>query len=392
MYALNYRYPRSGHLALFFLALAFFAKATPAQQYKDVEIEVVGPWSIASDPRPGGGPPRVVLIAPITAKTAHEVDVYPGANPYIYSKDIKAGSYALDLKFDPANCDGNQHSTLLSFATVQTTPSVILSAINNPQNRYAISLPRPCYFETYLDARAIVSGSTINDSKGDQRYTTWLKFHYRVETSVKSATFSGKVDTTGAISPYPVTFSPSPHPPKGEALTMVLYDDTDPEDYECDIHSAAFFDASVVNLWKQTAFRLFPQLDNGHNQSGTYDLTCNQIPGRTAMMVHEPTRAHFRERISSIREALRSSDPKAIQQGADRLEEEIKETAGKQLPKAIDDDLITVRRIVGFLQEDKANKFQAINADVYLRLTEYIFTAGRTDCHSMQVNVNNAVN
>ena len=173
---------------------------------------------------------------------------------------------------------------------------------------------------------------------------------------------------------------------------MVLYDDTDPEDYECDIHSAAFFDASVVNLWKQTSFRLFPQLDNGHNQTGTYDLTCNQIPGRTAMMVHEPTRAHFRERISSIREALRSSDSKAIQQGTDRLEEEIKETAGKQLPKAIDDDLITVRRIVGFLQEDKANKFQAINADVYLRLTEYIFTAGRTDCHSMQVNVNNAVN
>jgi hypothetical protein len=92
------------------------------------------------------------------------------------------------------------------------------------------------------------------------------------------------------------------------------------------------------------------------------------------------------------RKALRSSDPKAVQQGTDRLEEEIEETVGKQLPKAIDDDLDTVRRIVGFLQEDKANKFQAINADVYLRLTEYIFTAGRTDCHSMQVNVNNAVN
>lgn len=386
------RSPRLGHLALFLLTVAFFANATHAQQYKDVEIEVVGPWSIAPDPRPGGGPPRIVLIAPITAKTAHEVDVYPGSNPYIYSKDIKAGSYHLDLKFDPANCDGNQHSTLLSFATVQTTPSAILNAINNPKNRYAISLPSPCYFETYLDARAIVSPSTINDSKGDQRYTTWLKLHYRVDTSVMNATFSGKADTSGTVSPYPVMFSTSPHPPKGEALTVVLYDDTDPEDYECDIHSAAFFDASVVDLWKQTLFRLFPQLDNGHNQTGTYDFTCNQVPGKTAIMVHERTRAQFREQISSIREALRNSDARAIQQGTDQLKKELREAVGKQLPRAIDNDLATVRRIVGFLQEDKANKFQAINADVYLRLTEYILTAGRTDCHSMQVNVNSAVN
>src|SRR5262249_39480153 len=238
----------------------------------------------APDPRPGGGSPRVVLIAPITAESEHQADVYSGGNPYIYSKDIGAGSYALDLKFDHANCDANQHSKLLPFATAQVTPNAVLDAIKSPNNRYAISLPMPCYFETYLDARAIVSSSTITDPRNDQRYTTWLKFHYRVEMSVKNATFSGIVDTTGPIRPYAILFSNSPKPPKSEALTIVLYDDTDDEEYDCDGHSAAFFDASVVHLWKQTYYRLFPQLDYGHNQTGTYDLTCNQNSARSTTM------------------------------------------------------------------------------------------------------------
>jgi len=393
MNALNWQLPHLKRLASALLIFASFGKACRAQQFKDVEIEVVGPWSIAPDPRPSAGPSRLVLIAPITAKTQHQVDVYPGGDAYSYKKDVTAGSYSLNFTFDPNNCDGNQQSNLLSFVPVQVSPNDVLSVINSPNNRYAISLPKPCYFETYLDARSIVSATPIKDASGDRRYSTWLKFHYRVATSVTSASFGGNSDASGMISPYPIPFNASAHPPKSQALTVVLYDEKDPEDYDCDSHSAMFFDASVVGLWKQTGvFRLFPELDGGHNQSGAYNLTCSQIPGKSGMIASTPDRAWFLEQIGSIRNALRSSDIGGIERGVSKLKEGLAQVLGNRFPLAIDDDLAAVSRIKNFLQQDKANKFQAINADEYLRVTEYIVTAGRTDCHSMQINVNNAVN
>jgi hypothetical protein len=103
-------------------------------------------------------------------------------------------------------------------------------------------------------------------------------------------------------------------------------------------------------------------------------------------------RLQFREQIASIRATLRSSDITGINAGVDRLKEGIVQVWGNRTPLAISDDLAAVERIVVFLRMDKANKFQAINADEYLSVTEHILTAGRTDCHSMQINVNNAVN
>jgi hypothetical protein len=382
-------------LILAFFILVGFDGTCNAQQLIEVEIEVVGPWSIAPDPRPSTGPPRLLLIAPTTLTTGHKVDVYSGGDAYKNNKkDVTAGSYGLDFSFDPRNCKGNPHPNLLPLMDVKVTSAGIIDAIMNPNQRYAISLPKPCSFDTYLDARSIVSSSAITDPSGEQRYTTWLKFHYTVSTSISSVVFSGNSDANGMNPlPQPIPFTNNASiPPKSEAITIVLYDETDPEDYDCDSYSAMFFDASVVGLWKQPGkFRLFPELDGGHNQSGTYNFTCNQVPQKTAMTTHAPSRPLFREQIASIRAALRSSDIKEINAGVDRLKKDIAQVWGTRTPLAIGNDLAAIERIEDFLQKDKANKFQAINADEYLSLTEHILTAGRTDCHSMQINVNNAV-
>jgi len=381
-------------LAFVLWIFAAFGASCFAQGLKEVEIEVAGPWSIAPDPRSSTGPARIVLIAPIMSKTNHQVDVHPGGDAYIYGNDITAGSYSLDFAFDRNNCKGDQHSKLQQFERVDNVaPTDILTAIQTPNNRYAISLPQPCYFETYSDSRAIVSSSTISDLNGEQRYTTWTKFHYWVAKSITGADSSGASDATAA-NPLPsrVRFSTGPNPPRSEALTIVLYDLIDQEDFDCDSHSATFFDASVVDLWNQKGlFRLFPELDGGHNQSLAYNFACNQIPGKGSMEEKVPSRSWIRKQIRSIRDALRSSNSGEIEEGMNKLKARLKTMWGQHLPVAITDDFAAVEKIEKFLKKEKATKFQSINADQYLLLTEHILTAGRTDCHSMQVNVNNAV-
>jgi len=58
------------------------------------------------------------------------------------------------------------------------------------------------------------------------------------------------------------------------SITIALYDEDDPEDFDCDNYSAMFFDASVVELWKQKGvFRIFPELDGAHTPTGLCSTT-----------------------------------------------------------------------------------------------------------------------
>jgi len=49
--------------------------------------------------------------------------------------------------------------------------------------------------------------------------------------------------------------------------------------------------------------------------------TCNLVPQKPTMTTHLPSRSWFRDQITSIRNALRTSDIKGINTGVDKLKE-----------------------------------------------------------------------
>jgi hypothetical protein len=255
----------------------------------NVEIELAGPWSYMQDPNDAN---RVMVIAP---DSGHTMTVFPGENAFNYfganNTDLAVGQHKLDFATGGTTCDSNTSSFFLYPVNVVGGPDFT----NVPS--YAISLPKPCYYESMVTSRFEYNGlRKLSASDQESSFTTWMTLHYKVA----STTTRAKLEN-GAL----IAFGSNSGTNK-QAISIILYHDLNtPADQECDSHSRyAFY--LTENLWKAThVYRVFPKLsDSGFDnrqqpQPGAYDYdNCEQI--------HNPAPANMTDHPKSTKPSDRS--------------------------------------------------------------------------------------
>lgn len=274
---------------VFFLYLVLVATVRPclAQTTTDVEVEIAGPWSYVVDP---SDVQRIVVIAP---HSGHSADVFSGQDVSQYETP---GDHPLELglhrlEFTPAPCGAHQSSSAkLLPLTVQD--SDVKSAIAAKGSRYAISLPKPCYYESYVEARSIISRTTIVPPTSEARYTTWMILHYKVSGSAPSPATLVERPDVGSQSSSSVDFLSNANSTE-KAISIVIYLDERPKRI-CDQQSADVFDQTQDLLKLQHLNRLFPELDfnmQHPQQTARYNSTCSQTLAESRQ-VSEEAAAH----------------------------------------------------------------------------------------------------
>ena len=254
-------------------------------QYKDVEIEIAGPWDYVPD---ASNANNIIVFAPITPNKEHTMIVFPGGDAGVVDDGIPAGAVLPDpgqhslmlTGFDPARCPASPPTpptTKLSAvpALANISSNTISAALRQSGMRFAMTLPRPCYYVSYEEARARINpipGGTVDATTAEGSYTTWMSLHYTVPASLNSATLTITSDTTHTPTAYQIRFANSTRPPLASAVSVVMYFSAQViEDYTCDGHSAEFFDYDLNNTWGVSGVsRLFPEMDHHRNQTGVY--------------------------------------------------------------------------------------------------------------------------
>jgi hypothetical protein len=253
--------------ALAIVATFAFPAVRSAAQTVDVDIDLAGPWSYVVDP---GDAARILVIAPYAG---HTMAVFSGEDATQYesaSHTPELGMHRLD--FTPAPC-GTHPSSSFSLYPVTVASADIDNAIGAKNNHYAISLPRPCSFESQIRSRMKASSNAVTPQTPEAAYSTWMVLHYKIN-GAPTANLVERPDTgTGGTSA--VNFSSNTGSSLKRAISIVTYTDDSP-DLQCDSHSSAAFDAAE-DLWNLTRVnRLFPRVDASNIQQPTYNYRCSQ--------------------------------------------------------------------------------------------------------------------
>jgi hypothetical protein len=374
---------------LFMTAAVLFTVPLVAQE---VEIEVAGPWSYLTD---SSMPNRIILVAPNLKE--HEFHALSGSDAFPPSGDkpITTGPYMLNLTgSDKMNCPANPPPMGSKPYQLSVTDRRVLSdAVQAKSGGYAVSLPKPCSLESYVDYRAKIDVNRIKTGTPEVSYTTWMVLHYTLPAAPTSAALQ---DSTGAISVASLFFQPSTqHPTETPAISFVLYNPVLAQDPTCDLHSAATFDAIVSGLWGITnLYREFPELYDewaaGYlEQTHRYSATCTDHLDASAMAMTAPRREVVTELIDSLREALAKSDFPAAKKKLDDLRSALAAELHAPIPLLIQNDLAsTADAIAKAIRKKPAHP---INTDLLMARIMSHRSPGRTDCHSAQVSINEAV-
>jgi hypothetical protein len=373
-------------ILLVFLGIGSVKNAV-AQNLRQVEIEVAGPWDYVVDPSDSN---RIIVITP---SINHDMDVLAGGNANAFARALDPGVYS--LKFQLANCavHGPVSAARLLDVTTDASPNAVSNALGATGKRFAVSLPRPCYYETYLDSYAKVSTNPIDFRTQEASYTIWMSLHYTVQDTT-TAIFDGNSDSSGPIKAESLMFANSPWPPTANAISLVAYYGNAGENYGCDQHSADHFDAALVSLWGQKAlYRLFPELDATGKQTHRYNYDpaiCAQSNGQSQHSQSDDSANGLLRRIVAIRDDLTGQNLPDAKIKLESLRKSIFELWNKLPPPEVQEDLKSSALLLNQLIESHRS-LPPDWASLFLKVTELSRAPGRADCHVMQFNVNNAV-
>ena len=360
----------------------------------EVEINVAGPWSYSPDPDPHHSG-RIELIAPMSPDHVLRVlsgdDVQSSANISV----PPAGSYTLDVP----NLTTCSTSTTIA-PSLYPLSGIAMSTISgqiSSGNTFAISLPKPCSYESYVEARAVIGNPPLSPSQ-EKSFAVWMVLHYTV-SAVAPTSLQGS-------SSYGLTFSASTmHPPGHIGASIVLYNISSGEDFQCDRHSADAFDETANTLWNQSGInRWFPELYNvggmaAGDQSHRYNGACSTAkPRRTCS---SPQGEHYKKKlvvvfdqiedeINVIRTCLNSSTFGTASQYLRILNDDLITYWDGHIPEMIQEEVSSTQAAVS-----KEENCSVLKNDNALKLTEYISHQkfpGRTDCHAPQFDINHTVN
>jgi hypothetical protein len=397
----KYRFTYAIHTAaLTLLLVAFFVPFSAAQ--KEVEIEIAGPWEYVPDYTTPG---NIIVFSPASYHSMIAFDggdVNDTTNGALHPVIAKPGIHQLTLAFDPKDCANvppPPAPPLDKLYPVKSDPATIKNVVenNNKGKRFALSLPRPCYYESYLDARAKIDTKAILLGSQEKSYTTWMVFHYTVKDDVTTAHLMLKDDSTpGMSTPWDLTFSKSSYPPTTYAVSIDMYfSGPAMEDYTCDKHSANFFDIALgQTFWNvNNVYRLFPELDHTGKQTNRYNYDPN-----ICQQVKAVSSSHPNEIIASLVGAIRAKlrmlpTPQDPTDQLTALRREVDESFEGTARSAAEQDINEASRTIKNVL-DRQKPCASTVADQLLSVTLYIYdnkSPGRADCHSMQLNVADAI-
>ena len=401
MKSLPSRFPLSATWILLAL-MAVLPSRCLSQTYQDVELEVAGPWDYVADPLHSD---RIIVIAP--TEMNHLVSIEPGGDATTVGKEFDPGFYTLDFDqpFDPNKCVlhtpliGSKPFPLRVDNTTSNNATAVSDALGAKLKRFAISIPRPCYFESFRDARSLIDTKAINDVGLEKAYTTWMVFHYYLPVSTQSTLLNGTSDTNGtSYSNFPIALTKDGSAPRpGLAASIVLYFSGNVvEDYVCDGYSAAFFDTSE-QFWSLTTrhYRLFPAIDpmtKAQTHNYNFDQAkCVQKPQPISTeMSNEPSA--FSKSILQVRNDLHESNPTKALVSLKQVKSQAGHVWGRHIPTEVSDDLKAAKNTIKGLMKDPTGSSNI--ADKILVITEIVYkkAPGRADCHKAQFSINSAIN
>jgi hypothetical protein len=375
-----------------FLLLILLAPMATAQH--EVEIEIAGPWDYVPDSNPN----NIIIFSPVTyhSMIAFEGgDINDTANSAHHPLVAEAGIHQLTLTFNRSDCAASPPTPPLNkLYAIAADPPKIATVLANTGQRFAVSLPRPCWYESYSEARARIDTNLISGSTQENSYTTWMVFHYTVQNSVTTATLNVKNDSTpGVTTPWPLTFSQT-FPPTRSAITLDMYfSSMMMENYTCDQHSADFFDIDVgPTFWnKSNVYRLFPELDHTRLQTNHYNYDQTVCP--QAVTVATPLGSQIPNHIFAIRNLLTKEHTDEAKGLLTKLRSEAVEFWDGSALATVNQDIDAASHTIDIAAKGGGPCTEAVAAQL-LRITLYLYDSrspGRADCHKMQFNVANAI-
>jgi len=378
----------------FLLSIAFFGGlillGSPglalAQSYKEVELEVAGPWAYVTDPSDAT---RVIVISP---NLNHLMTAISGGDANAYSGQLGAGLYSLAFETDP--CAKHRPVAPPKLYDIPTTavPSATQDALGAKNKRVAISLPKPCYYESYLESHLKISTGAIDERTPEGNYTIWMVLHYTIQTATTSATLTGTLDSAATFKPVTLSFQNNATPPTSSAISLIAYYANAGEDYPCDQHSAQHFDASMT-LWEQTGmYRLLPELESKGNQSHRYNYNSATCPQAMSGVMDDRMLSadDVLQKILKIRAALDQPNLESATNLTKDLKERISPLWNPRPPVEVQKDLEDSINTLEDLRKHR-EAFPKPWIPQFLLITQHAHSPGRADCHAAQLNIDSTV-
>jgi hypothetical protein len=384
---------------LLLIAVLWFPK--PATAQVDIKIIVDGPWAYVADP--DAPQTRIFVIAPVE-RNHSDAEIYP--KPSGHSGMIPTGKYNLEIVgFDLKNCDDTP-SKAFPYALKDISPDAIKKAISSTNQRYAFSVPKPCYYREADNKFSKISPTPINTPadqvKGDP-YTTTMELHYLVPT-VTAAKLTGKSDK-GTTYNDAVDL-------KNNYIQFIMSAGllTQNDEQQCDSTSAASF-LATVKLFGEKRYVWFPMLNPLGNQiKDFFQENCQKDNTREALLTNMQTASAALNDIEIIEQYI--VDPKAhgqqtVLEALTRLSGAVESLkTADTLPKVpgsparpeisvVREELERAKAFILNKQSSKiASKDQTAAEEIkpprLLNAYRYVVfsAAGSADCHGAQVGVN----
>jgi hypothetical protein len=389
------------------LLIVLTAKVTGFAQHPQLLVTFDGPWSYAADPRDSN---RVVIIAP---HPDHHLDAHIHPKPDSADPFLPMGQYKLDIGNPAGSCDETKPQgsevpanlfPLKQFTTID--PGTIKSVIEKKKGgaRYAISLPKPCYYSTEDTAYSIISANPIKtpavDGEGTA-FTTKMVLHYFV-TTVTPATLS--------LTPDVGTASTSPVPFKNNKIEIEIRADMLPGNDDCDTMSADAFGKEIGLFTSTQNFYLwFPDMDeNGYqvgNDATSYSVGCENemLFAATVSGSDRKLAAKIRAEIKEVEAYFRRQNPSESERRATRHKlEDIEKSINAFPANKLSQGPFNKRALMEANQELEIAKKQIENKDAQKekafngrlpQTAQYnsYFTTGSADCHGAQTGIDGTI-
>ncbi len=392
---------RFASLLLMFLAASGIANA----QNVEATITVTGPWSYAQDP---DDPNRVVIVAPQAAHhlapqiNSARTQTLPHGTTFLFQ-----GRYKLDIGNRAPTCDVTSppagSAAVVFSLPKKATAQTVASVIKTKGARYAISLPKPCYYSSAATSYSIINASQITTAATQaegKAYTTLMVLHYFV-TAAAGNTLTSSPDA-GNASTSPLEFD------QGKIGIEIQADKQLGSNDECDSTSADSFAGEVALFTKQKFHVWFPQFDQqsgkqegnkGHYLARCKDPVMLDHVLTAAMQSDRPAVSEALNKIKDVENYLESPSPQKSQNAQTALDEiqaSINGLHSNQFRKGqfnkptldqANRELKAAKEQVAGKKSEKTGVFDGRHLSKATTFLDVLFSAGSGDCHGAQTSV-----